>query len=112
MSVIGLTNYFFFAENEVEIIREEISRQKLEITVIPNIELRVTQANKKGEWINIHLLFSEKVSIQKINDALSSLFITPTTAAGKKYSAVIEVLLSTEKILSQLPLIMVKCWII
>lgn len=83
-SLIGLTNYFFFAENEVEIIREEIARQDLNITVLPNIELRVAQANKKGEWINIHLLFSEKVSTQKINDALSSLFITSTTAAGKK----------------------------
>lgn len=84
LSLIGLTNYFFFAENEVEIIREEIARQHLNITVLPNIELRVAQANKKGEWINIHLLFSEKVSTQKINDALSSLFITSTTAAGKK----------------------------
>lgn len=84
LSVIGLTNYFFFAENEIEIIREEISKQSLEITVLPNIELRVAQMNKKGEWINIHLLFSEKMSTQRINEALSSLSISTTTAGGKK----------------------------
>lgn len=84
LSVIGLTNYFFFSDNEVEIIREEIARQDLDITVLPNIELRVAQANKKGEWINIHLLFSENVSTQRINDALSSLSIVSTTAGGKK----------------------------
>lgn len=84
LSVIGLTNYFFFAENEIEIIREEISKQNLEITVLPNIELRVAQMNKKGEWINIHLLFSENMSTQRINEALSSLPISTTTAGGKK----------------------------
>jgi len=84
LSVIGLTNYFFFADNEIEIIRDEISKQNLDITVLPNIELRVAQANKKGEWINIHLLFSEKISTQRINDALSSLSIVSTTAGGKK----------------------------
>jgi len=84
LSVIGLTNYFFFADNEVEIIRDEISKQNLDITVLPNIELRVAQANKKGEWINIHLLFSEKIPTQRINDALSSLSIVSTTAGGKK----------------------------
>lgn len=47
LSVIGLTNYFCLAKNEVEIICYEISKNKLGITVLPNIELRVAQANKK-----------------------------------------------------------------
>lgn len=84
ISLIGLTNYFFFAENEVEIIREEIKRQGLNITVLPNIELRVSQQNKKGEWINIHLIFSESIPTERINEALSSLPIATTSASGKK----------------------------
>ncbi|WP_145574859.1 TrlF family AAA-like ATPase [Yersinia mollaretii] len=83
IKLIGLTNYFFFAENEIEIVRNEIVKQGLDITVLPNVELRISQPNKKGEWINIHLIFSEKVSTEKINEALSSLPITTKSAAGK-----------------------------
>lgn len=84
ISLVGLTNYFFFAENELEIIREEIKRQGLNITVLPNIELRVSQQNKKGEWINIHLIFSESIPTDRINEALSSLPIATTSVSGKK----------------------------
>ncbi|HCI9399424.1 TPA: DNA repair protein [Klebsiella variicola] len=84
ISLIGLTNYFYFKENEIEIIRDEIKRQNLNITVLPNIELRVSQQNKKGEWINIHLLFSESIPTEKINEALSTLPIATTSVGGKK----------------------------
>lgn len=84
ISLIGLTNYFFFAENEIEIIRKEIKKQNLNITVLPNIELRVSQQNKKGEWINIHLLFSESIPTERINEALSTIPIATTSAGGKK----------------------------
>ncbi|MBN3080598.1 DNA repair protein [Pectobacterium polaris] len=84
ISLIGLTNYFFFAENEIEIIREEIKKQNFNMTVLPNIELRVSQQNKKGEWINIHLIFSESIPTERINEALSTLPIATTSVSGKK----------------------------
>lgn len=83
ISLIGLTNYFFLAENEIENIREEIERQGLNITVLPNIEFRLAQQNKQGDWINIHCVFSENISTAKINQTLSNLTIATKSASGK-----------------------------
>jgi ABC-type lipoprotein export system ATPase subunit len=83
ISLIGLTNYFFLAENEIENIREEIGKQGLKITVLPNIEFRLAQPNKQGDWINIHCVFSENISTAKINQALSNLTIATKSASGK-----------------------------
>ncbi|CDH24085.1 TrlF family AAA-like ATPase [Xenorhabdus bovienii] len=83
ISLIGLTNYFFLAENEIEIIHEEIDRQGLNITVLPNVEFRLAQPNKQGDWINIHCLFSEKIPTAKINQVLSNLTIATKSAAGR-----------------------------
>ncbi|MDK4219026.1 TrlF family AAA-like ATPase [Pantoea agglomerans] len=83
ISLIGLTNYFFLAENEVENIREEIERQGLNITVLPNIEFRLAQQNKQGDWINIHCVFSENISTAKINQTLSNLTIATKSSSGK-----------------------------
>ena len=47
ITLIGLTNYFFLAENEIETIRDEIDRQGLNITVLPNVEFRLAQPNKQ-----------------------------------------------------------------
>ena len=81
LSLIGVTNYFFFKENELDEIRRSIGKQK--ITVLGNIEVRLDQQNKDGEWINVHCIFSEKLSTQKINDVLAKLTITNTTPEGK-----------------------------
>lgn len=83
ISLIGLTNYFFLAENEIENIREEIERQGLNITVLPNIEFRLAQQNKQGDWINIHCVFSENISTAKINQTLSNLTIATKSSSGK-----------------------------
>ncbi|WP_337024518.1 MULTISPECIES: TrlF family AAA-like ATPase [unclassified Pantoea] len=83
ISLIGLTNYFFLAENEIENIREEIEKQGLKITVLPNVEFRLAQPNKQGDWINIHCVFSENISTAKINQALSNLTIATKSASGK-----------------------------
>ncbi|MBT8499711.1 DNA repair protein [Pantoea agglomerans] len=83
LSLIGLTNYFFLAENEIENIREEIERQGLKITVLPNIEFRLSQQNKQWDWINIHCVFSENISTAKINQALSNLAIATKSSSGK-----------------------------
>jgi len=83
ITLIGLTNYFFLAENEIETIRDEIDRQGLNITVLPNVEFRLAQPNKQGDWINIHCLFSEKIPTFKINQVLSNLTIATKSAAGR-----------------------------
>lgn len=83
LSMIGLTNYFYFAYNEVEIIRDEISRQGLYISVLPNVEFRLVQPNKEGDWINIHCIFAENVSTAKINQSLSSLQIATKSSTGR-----------------------------
>jgi len=83
LSLIAVTNYFYFRQNELEIIREEIARQGLAITVLANVEFRLDQQNRDGQFINIHILFSEKLSTERINEALSRLPIRLTDGGGK-----------------------------
>ncbi|HEJ1049952.1 TrlF family AAA-like ATPase [Morganella morganii] len=83
LSLIAVTNYFYFRQNELEIVREEITRQGLAITVLANVEFRLDQQNRDGQFINIHILFSEKLSTQRINEALSHLPIRLTDGGGK-----------------------------
>ncbi|MEE1868589.1 TrlF family AAA-like ATPase [Pseudomonas auratipiscis] len=83
LSLIGITNYFYFKENELEIIRESIKRAEIHTTVLGNIELRINQPNKDGEWINIHLIFAEHITTKTINDLLSKLSVTNTTLDSK-----------------------------
>lgn len=84
LSLIGVTNYFYFAENELEIVRNVVNKAKgASITVLGNIEFRINQQNKDGEWINIHCIFSDKLSSNQINKVLSTLPIVNTTADGK-----------------------------
>ena len=71
LSLIAVTNYFYFRQNELEIIREEIARQNLNITVLGNVEFRLDQQNKAGDFINVHILFSDRISTERINEALS-----------------------------------------
>ncbi|HHL8295399.1 TPA: TrlF family AAA-like ATPase [Escherichia coli] len=71
LSLIAVTNYFYFRQNELETIREEIARQGLNITVLGNVEFRLDQQNKAGDFINVHILFSDKVSTERINEALA-----------------------------------------
>ncbi len=71
LSLIAVTNYFYFQQNELEKIREEIARQGLDITVLGNVEFRLDQQNRAGDFINVHILFSDKISTERINEALS-----------------------------------------
>lgn len=87
LSLIGLTNYFYFQENELEIIRSEIGRQGLNITVLGNVEFRLDQQNKDEAFINVHVLFSDKLSTSKINEILSRLPLKLTDDSGKKVYA-------------------------
>lgn len=83
LAVIGVTNYFFFKDNEIEDIREKIKEKKSNITVLGNLEFRIDQQNKDGEWINVHCLFSERITTQKINEIFSSLAVSNTTEEVK-----------------------------
>ncbi|QAV24357.1 TrlF family AAA-like ATPase [Proteus hauseri] len=83
LSLIAVTNYFYFRQNELEIIRDQISKQGLNITVFGNIEFRIDQQNKNNEWINIHVLFSDKLSTERINETLSRLPLKLTDGGQK-----------------------------
>ncbi|MDP3265785.1 MAG: hypothetical protein Q8M39_03040 [Sulfuricurvum sp.] len=84
LSVIGITNYYYFHENELEEIRSLIHRKGLDTTVLGNLEFRISQPNKDGEWINIHCIFAEHITTKQINDLMSKLPISQTTTSGKK----------------------------
>jgi len=78
IALAGVTNYFYFADNELEVIREEIAKKDANITVLGNIEFRLTQPNKDGEWINVHCIFAEHITTAQINEALSRFQIANT----------------------------------
>ncbi|KUJ72509.1 TrlF family AAA-like ATPase [Thiomicrospira sp. WB1] len=83
LSVIGATNYFCFSDNEIENTRSKLEGGGFEGVVLPNLEFRLNQQNKDDDFINIHLLFSESISTDKINRAFNRLPITNTTSDGK-----------------------------
>ncbi|MBB1299710.1 MULTISPECIES: TrlF family AAA-like ATPase [unclassified Pseudoalteromonas] len=83
LSLTGITNYFFFKDNELGEIREKFQEKGVEHTVLGNLEFRIDQQNKDGEWINVHCIFSENISTQQINSILSTLPISNTTSDGK-----------------------------
>ncbi len=83
LSLIGITNYFYFKENELELIRAALKEIDSKTVILGNIELRINQPNKEGEWINVHIVFSEKISTKTINDLLSKFIVTNTTNDGK-----------------------------
>lgn len=83
LSLIGVTNYFFFKDNELEEIRDKFREKNSQTTVLGNLEFRLHQPNKDGEWINVHCIFSENITTRKINDVMSNLPISNTTRDGK-----------------------------
>lgn len=83
LKLIGVTNYFYFADKELEVIRDEVRRQGKKITVLGNLEFRIHQPNKDGEWINVHCIFSENMSTDRINDVMSHLVVENTTPEGR-----------------------------
>jgi hypothetical protein len=83
LSLIAVTNYFFFKDNELDEIRYKFHEKGNEIKVLGNLEFRIDQQNKDGEWINVHCIFSENITTQKINTILSTLPISNTTTERK-----------------------------
>ncbi|WP_394213533.1 TrlF family AAA-like ATPase [Enterovibrio calviensis] len=79
LSLVGITNYFYFADNELEQVREAINRNGFNIKVLGNLEFRIAQPNKDNEFINIHCVFAEHLSTTKINSVMSKLKVKNTT---------------------------------
>ena len=74
ISVVGLTNYFRFADGEIngaESIKAKFEAKN--ITVFPNLEFRLEQENKDNDCIHIHLLFHNNIDIGKIDGFLGRL---------------------------------------
>ena len=83
LALIGVTNYFYFKENELEIIRKALKDIGADTKVFGNIELRMNQPNKEGEWINTHIILAEHITTKEINDLLAKFEITNTTIDSK-----------------------------
>ncbi len=93
IAVIGITDYFTI-EGYKKIKQEYLeNKEKLEelfendneligkvkqILLLPNIEFRLNQQNKNSEFIQIHLLFSNKIEISRIESFLSRLPLIST----------------------------------
>ncbi len=71
IAVVGMTNYFHFAEDELENIGAMLKAKG--ITVLPNLEFRTQPQNKDNEEMHIHVIFSEQVSPAKIQGFLGRL---------------------------------------
>ncbi len=64
---IGLTNYFKFDEKEFE-LKEKI--EKKGIKVFYNLEVRLDYQNKEDQCLDFHIIFSDKVTQQEIDNFL------------------------------------------
>jgi len=71
LTAIGLTNYFRFADEDLTEIKEKLENEG--IRVFPNLEFRTQPPNKDKEEINVHVIFSDKISKGKIEDFLGRL---------------------------------------
>ncbi|MGL2676464.1 TrlF family AAA-like ATPase [Helicobacter pylori] len=64
---IGLTNYFKFNEKEFD-LKEKI--EKKDIKVFYNLEVRLDYQNKEDQCLDFHIIFSDKVTQQEIDNFL------------------------------------------
>ncbi|MFP6028393.1 TrlF family AAA-like ATPase [Helicobacter pylori] len=64
---IGLTNYFKFNEKEFE-LKEKIEKRC--IKVFYNLEVRLDYQNKEDQCLDFHIIFSDKVTQQEIDNFL------------------------------------------
>ncbi|WQT25996.1 AAA family ATPase [Helicobacter pylori] len=66
---IGLTNYFKFNEEEFA-LKEKI--EKRGIKVFYNLEVRLDYQNKEDQCLDFHIIFSDKVTQQEIDNFLKN----------------------------------------
>ncbi len=71
LEVVGLTNYFRFDKDELGVIKKKLNAAG--IVVFPNIEIRTQPKNKENDEMHIHLIFSDQLPEEKINNFLGRL---------------------------------------
>jgi ABC-type lipoprotein export system ATPase subunit len=79
LAVVGVTNYFRFADGELERTRDLLCAAGIHTTVVGNLEFRINQPNKDNEQINIHVLFDPSLSTSEINTKLGRLRLVNTS---------------------------------
>lgn len=84
IEVIGLTNYFCIDGYEKIVELQNKSKLKKIKLILPNIEFRLSELNKDKEFINFHIIFSDKVSVKKIKSFLNRLYLLNTNKEGKR----------------------------
>lgn len=72
ISVIGLTNYFKFTDEEY-ILKEKLEKEG--ITVFLNLELRLSYTNNNNDCCDFHVIFDNKLTKEDISRFLSNLNI-------------------------------------
>ncbi len=84
LQVVGITNYFCINGYEDFLAYKERGRVPGIKLVLPNIEFRISQPNKEGELINLHVIFSDRIKPEKIKEFLARLPLLNTTSDGKQ----------------------------
>jgi exonuclease SbcC len=84
VEVFGITDYFCVENYFIFIDKHKGYYPQSKKVFFPNIELRLeVSVNKKAEEVNIHLLFSDKVSKSKLDSLLSKLNTNITIGGAK-----------------------------
>ena len=85
VSVIGITDYFDYKTSNRTIEHFKKKYPQSEKTLLYNIELRLDNSvNKSGQYINIHLIFSESIETRKIETFSHSLKIKCSNQNARK----------------------------
>lgn len=71
IAAVGLTNYFHFADDELDDIRKKLEAKG--VVVFPNLEFRTQPKNKDNEEMHTHIVFSDKLPKTKIEGFLGRL---------------------------------------
>ena len=92
ISVVGLTNYFKFDEEDYE-LADKLRRNG--ITTFMNLELRLTNINDARQIVDYHVIFSDQVSKIEIENFISNLDATVGHTKKKVNALSIEEIKST-----------------
>ncbi|MGB9680830.1 MAG: hypothetical protein ACPLYC_01335, partial [Minisyncoccia bacterium] len=84
IEVIGLTNYFSINGYEKISDFKNKGRIKNIKLILPNIEFRLSEMNKDEEFINFHIIFSDRIPLSKIKSFLSRVALLNTDKDGKR----------------------------
>lgn len=83
LEAIGFTNYFCIEGYERILTAKAGGKLPKIRSILANIELRLDAQNKDGEPINVHLIFSETVTPQRIKSFLERLPLVNRSAGGQ-----------------------------